>query len=93
MLNKNFDVNSLKNSLSELLSAIHNQEEVTLTRDGVPFAKVLPFPSPDENVTTDYKSKGLKPRSPGGWDGKIWIADDFNDDSPEINAMFYGEDE
>jgi len=56
MLKKTFDVNLLKDGLSELLSAIQNQEEVTLIRDGVPLAKVLPFPSNEEAVTADNKS-------------------------------------
>ncbi|WP_330205135.1 hypothetical protein [Cyanobacterium sp. Dongsha4] len=87
MLKKTFDVNLLQEGLSELLSAIQNQVEVTLTRDGVPLAKVLPFPSNEEKVTGDNKS--LKPRIAGGWEGQIWMADDFDDESPEINAMFY----
>ncbi|AUC62509.1 toxin-antitoxin system antidote component (plasmid) [Cyanobacterium sp. HL-69] len=91
MLKKTFDVNLLKDGLSELLSAIQNQEEVTLIRDGVPLAKVLPFPFNEEKVTGDNKL--LKPRTAGGWEGQIWMADDFDDESPEINAMFYGEDE
>ncbi len=91
MLKKTFEVNLLGDSLSELLSAIQNQGEITLTRDGVPLAKVLPFSSSEENVTTD--NKALKPRTAGGWEGQIWMADDFDDESPEINAMFYGEDE
>ncbi len=91
MLKKTFEVNLLGDSLSELLSAIQNQGEITLTRDGVPLAKVLPCSSSEENVTTE--NKPLKPRRAGGWEGQIWIADDFDDESPEINAMFYGEDE
>lgn len=92
MLKKTFDIDLLGDSLSELLSAIQqNQGEITLTRDGVPLAKVLPFSSSEESITPD--NKALKPRTAGGWEGQIWIADDFDDESPEINAMFYGEDE
>lgn len=91
MLKTTFDVNLLGDGLSELLSAIENQVEVTLTLDGVPFAKVLPFPSSEEKVTTNDKT--LKPRTAGGWEGQIFISDDFDDESPEINAMFYGESE
>ncbi len=91
MLKKTFEVNLLGDSLSELLSAIQNEGEITLTRDGVPLAKVLPFSSSQESVTPD--NKALKPRTAGGWEGQIWMADDFDDESPEINAMFYGEDE
>ncbi|MBF2057874.1 MAG: hypothetical protein IGQ45_11815 [Cyanobacterium sp. T60_A2020_053] len=91
MLKKTFDVNLLQDRFSELLSAIQNQVEVILTRDGVPLATVLPFSSSEAKVTTD--NKPLKPRTAGGWKGQIWIADDFDDESPEINAMFYGEDE
>lgn len=92
MLKKTVDVNLLGDSLSELLSVIHNEIEVTLTRNGVPVAKILPFPSTtDEKISTNKEI--LKPRTPGGWQGQIWMSDDFDDESPEINAMFYGEDE
>ncbi len=32
----------------------------------------------------------LEPRTPGAWEGRVWIADDFDDESEEINFMFYG---
>ncbi|WP_026101939.1 type II toxin-antitoxin system Phd/YefM family antitoxin [Geminocystis herdmanii] len=91
MLKKTFDVNLQGDNLSELLSAIQNQVEVTLTRDGVALAKVLPFPLGGEKITTD--NKVLKPRTAEGWEGQIWIANDFDDELPKINTMFYGEDE
>jgi hypothetical protein len=30
-------------------------------------------------------------RKPGGWKGKIWIAPDFDETTPEILEMFYGD--
>lgn len=91
MLKTTFDVNLLGDGFSELLSAIQNQVEVTLTLNGVPLAKVLPFLSSEEKVIIDNNT--LKPRIAGGWKGQIFISDDFDDESPEINAMFYGEGE
>ncbi|MGI0480303.1 type II toxin-antitoxin system Phd/YefM family antitoxin [Geminocystis sp. CENA526] len=91
MLKKTLDVNLWEDSLSELLSAIQNQVEVTLTLDGVPLAKVLPFSSTEKKVIKDEKM--LKPRIAGGWEGQIWMADDFDDECAEINALFYGENE
>ena len=36
-------------------------------------------------------NKALIPRTSGGWEGKIIISEDFDDESEEINAMFYGD--
>ncbi len=66
MLRKTVDVSLLGDSLSELLTDIKNQVEVTLTCDGMPLAKVLPL-SPEEKVTIN--EKGLPSRIPGGWKG------------------------
>jgi hypothetical protein len=54
-------------------------------------AKVLPFPSSEQKVIIDNNT--LKQRIARGWKGLIFISDDFDDESPEVNAMFYGEGE
>jgi hypothetical protein len=34
-----------------------------------------------------------EPRKLGGWEGRVWIADDFDELPPDLLAAFYGEDE
>ncbi len=31
-----------------------------------------------------------KLRKPGGWEGKVWMADDFDDWTEELDELFYG---
>ena len=80
---KTFDIAYLSDNLADLLSDIQNHVEITLTRQGVPWAKVLPV------VNQEKQLEVLPPRVAGAWEGRIWIADDFDDESEEINAMFY----
>ncbi len=69
-----------KTHLSELVERAAAGEEVIIAKAGKPRARLLPLDS----------VKAL--RKPGGWEGKIWIADDFDDPlPPEILAAFNGE--
>lgn len=88
MSEKTFDIAYLSNNLVELLSDIQNNIEITLTRRGVPWAKVLPISS----EKTTIAKVGLEPRIPGFWEGQVKIADDFDDTSGEVIAAFYGEE-
>ena len=83
---KTFDIAYLSDNLADLLSDIQNHVEITLTRQGVPWAKVLPLDNPEEQI------EALPSRVAGAWEGRVWIADDFDDESEEINAMFYGQE-
>ena len=34
-----------------------------------------------------------RPRKPGGWEGKVWMADDFDASLPKVlEDAFYGDD-
>lgn len=68
-----------KTNLSKLIEKVLKGEEVVIAKAGKPVVKLTP-----------YKDK-MKPRKPGLWKGKVWISDDFNEESKEINRMFYGE--
>lgn len=48
-----------------------------------------------KKVSKKEKKNNQKPinRGFGCLKGKIWISDDFDKEDPEINKMFYGEDE
>jgi prevent-host-death family protein len=66
-------VNSLyeaKTHLSELVERAASGEEIIITKNGIPKAKLVPIP------------RGTK-REPGGWEGKVWISPDFDDDLPD----------
>ena len=97
MSEKTFDIAYLSDNLLELWSDIQNNMEITLTCQGVPWAKVLPISS--ENLTVEKvglnqnKKEGvLEPRIAGFWQGQVKIADDFDDISEEVIAAFYGEE-
>ena len=75
------NVHEAKTHLSKLLQRVEAGEEIVIARAGKPAAKLVPF----------VQCRG--PRVGGQWRGKIWIADDFDDLPPELEAAFYGEDE
>jgi prevent-host-death family protein len=61
-----------KTGLSGLVERAARGAEVVITKHGKPMAKLVP-----------YKPNKKKPkRKPGGWEGKVWITDDFNDPLP-----------
>ena len=49
---------------------------MVIAKAGKPVAKLVPYKKP------------LKPRKFGLWKGKIFVPDDFDDESKEINKMF-----
>lgn len=70
-----------KTKLSELVERAAGGEEIIIAKAGTPRARLVPLPAAKE------------PRQPGGWEGKIWIADDFDDPlPPDLLAAFDGED-
>ena len=66
-----------KLNLSRLVDRAAAGEEVVIAKNGKPMARLVPLPA-------------KKKRVPGGWAGKVWIADDFDDPLPEdILKSFY----
>lgn len=66
---KYLDITAVQKSLPELLEEIgDSREEVTITRDGIAIAMILPFAKAKPG-TNPYPLRG-KP---------IWIADDFDE--------------
>jgi len=74
------NVHEAKTHLSRLLERVSAGEEIVIAKAGRPVAKLVPYAESDE------------PRKPGGWKGRVWIADDFDELPPDILAAFYGED-
>lgn len=76
-----YNVHEAKTHFSRLLQKVAAGEEVTIARDGVPVARLVPV----EVAKT--------PRKLGMYSGKIWMADDFDAPLPaDILAGFHGEE-
>ena len=72
-----------KTRLSNLVERAAAGEEIVIAKAGKPMARLVPL-----------HGRGKPPRKPGGWEGKVWIAEDFDDPLPEdIMAGFEGRDE
>jgi prevent-host-death family protein len=71
------NIHQAKTNLSRLIEKTLSGEDVIIAKAGKPVAKLVA-----------YKEKA-KPRKFGLLKGKIWISDDFNDEDPEINKLFY----
>jgi prevent-host-death family protein len=71
-----------KTQLSNLVERAAAGEEIIIAKAGKPKARLVPLATPK------------LPRRPGGAEGKIWMADDFDDPLPDdIMAGFEGRDE
>jgi prevent-host-death family protein len=73
------NVYEAKTNLSRLLDQVEAGEEVVIARAGRPVARLVPY------------RKSRAPRRPGGWEGRVRIADDFDELPPELLAAFRGE--
>lgn len=71
------NIHEAKTTLSKLIERTQNGEEVIIAKAGKPVAKLV-----------GYKEKPAK-RKFGALKGKIWVSDDFDDEDPEINKLFY----
>jgi len=60
-----------KTSLSKLVDRAAAGEEIIIAKAGKPLARLTSFP------------KGGKPRVPGGWEGRVKIAPDFDEPLPD----------
>ncbi len=68
-----------KTNLSQLVDRAAAGEEIIIAKNGVPRARLVPLP------------EQVLPRRPGGWEGRIFIADDFDAPLPdEVLAGFLG---
>lgn len=70
-----------KTHLSQLVREAAAGEEIIIARDGKPAARLVPL------------STAKQPRKPGGWQGQIWIAEDFDELPAEELAAWYDDDE
>ena len=74
-----YNLYEAKTHLSHLVDRVAKGQEITIAKSGVPLAKLVPLP------------KLKKKRNPGGWEGKVHIADNFDAPLPaELQAAFEG---
>jgi prevent-host-death family protein len=71
------NIHEAKTHLSKLLVRVENGEEIVIARAGKPVAVLAPLREPPKER-----------RKLGGWEGQVWISDDFDELTPEIAEMF-----
>ena len=74
------DVDEAATILSDLLEWAEAGEDVVIARAGKPVVRLMPVEPP----------AGRRPGR-GTAKGRMWIADNFDDSMPEIEAVFAGE--
>ena len=79
-MSESINVYEAKTHLSQLLDRAAAGEEIIIARAGRPVARLVALAEP-----------AMHPRKPGGWQGKVSIAPDFDELPSEIEAAFLGE--
>ncbi|MGQ0624971.1 MAG: type II toxin-antitoxin system Phd/YefM family antitoxin [Sporichthyaceae bacterium] len=68
-----------KTHLSDLVERAAGGEDIVIAKAGTPKVRLVAVQEP------------RRPRSPGGWQGRVVIGADFDADDDQIAAMFRGE--
>ncbi len=72
-----YNLYEAKTSLSELVDRAASGEEIVIAKSGRPMARLVPLGTSSR-------------RKLGGWEGQVWIADDFDELPDELLAAFEG---
>jgi len=73
------NIHEAKTHFSRLVERAMRGEEVVIGKAGKPVARLVPYR--EDNT----------PRVPGGWEGRVRIAKDFDELPAEVVAAFRGE--
>ena len=74
-----YNLYEAKSSLSRLVDRAAGGEEIIIAKAGKPLARLVPL------------KRLVAKRKPGGWEGQVYIADDFDEPlPPEILSTFEG---
>lgn len=73
------NMHEAKTHLSKLGERAWQGEEIVIARDGEPYLYLLPYRG------------AAKPRRPGGWEGRVWMAPDFDKTPQDVIDAFEGE--
>ena len=74
------NIHEAKTHLSRLLDRVSKGDEVIIAKAGRPIAKLVPY-RPTKRA-----------RVPGTEKGKIWMSDDFDAWTPDLEKEFEGDD-
>ena len=69
-----------KTNLSQLVERAASGEEIIIAKNGVPMARLVP-------LRTDPV-----PRQPGGWEGRVYVSEDFDAPLPPDLVAGFGEE-
>lgn len=72
------NIQEAKTHLSRLLEEAVSGEEIIIAKAGRPFVRLTPC-VPE-----------VTPRTLGGWEGRVWVSDDFDVVDERIIALFEG---
>lgn len=76
-----YHLNEAKSPLSRLVDRAAGGEEIIIARSGKPVARLGPL------------RQRSAPRQPGGWQGRVYISEDFDEPlPPEILSSFEGQE-
>lgn len=76
------NIHKAKSQLSKLIELALAGEEIVIAKAGKPLVKLIPY------------QEDPQPRTPGGWEGKVIMSDDFDEElTNDILQGFMGEDE
>ena len=76
---RTLNMHQAKSQLSALVEAALTGEEVVIARAGKPMVRLVPY------------NERTAPRKPGGWEGRVRIADDFDAPLPDdVQRLFEG---
>ena len=79
---KTVNLYEAKTHLSRLVEEASDGAEIIIAKAGTAKARLVPL----DKARTD--------RQPGGWEGRLWIAPDFDDELPPVVlGGFLGEDD
>jgi prevent-host-death family protein len=76
-----YNLYEAKSTLSELVERAASGEEIIIAKAGRPLARLVPLAA----------SKRAR-RKPGGWEGKVQIADDFDAPLPSDLRAGFGDE-
>ena len=74
------NMHEAKTHLSRLVAEAIEGEEVVIAKNGKPLVRLV------------VCNEQPPPRKLGGWEGKVWIADDFDEFDEELEKLFYGDE-
>jgi prevent-host-death family protein len=74
-----FGMHEAKTQLSRLVERALAGEDVVITRHGKPVVRLVPV-----------QEQSRLANARGMWKGKVWMSDDFDEWTDELDEMFYG---